>query len=189
MPIQGHYINLTSIGISIVSYILASFIHRSICRVPKFDLDKMLHRGKYAIKGEHGTTENKPATGFKTMLPSPEYSKGDKTIYWLKIAWTILLSGTFIIGTIWNLFFNPWSDGTWISFWKYETIFMGICGAITTVWFLIGGIKDMKYMFSKLKTIKRNDMDSGFVIGHHNLEDENKELEDEQGQTRVKVED
>ena len=186
-PVQGHWISIASITISFSSYIIASFIHRMVSPQPDFNLEKMLHRGIYAIKGEHENKQNKPATGFKTMLPSPEYSTGDKAIYWMKIAWTVLLSGTFIIGTAWNLIVHPWSDDTWTTFWKYESLFMGICGAITTIWFLIGGIADMKYMLKKLKSIVRNDLDSGFVIGHHNLEDENKAAEDNQGQTRKTI--
>ena len=44
--------------------------------------------------------------------------------------------------------------------------------ALTTIWFTIGGLQDLKKMFSLLKTIKRNDLDDGTVIDDHNLNED-----------------
>ena len=184
MPIQGNWISIASVVISVLSYVIASTIHRMVKKVPDFNLDKMLHRGEYAIKGEHENEIKTPNKGLKAFCPGPEYSKGDKVIYWMKILWTCIFSGAFIVGLVWNKFINKWSDDTWTLFWKYDLIFLGVCGFGTMIWFLVGGIFDVKYMFNKLKTMTRNDLDSGFVMGDHNLEDENKDLEDKQGETR-----
>ena len=39
-----------------------------------------------------------------------------------------------------------------------------VVGIIVTVWLFIGGVLDIKYLFNKLKFIKRNDLDDGRVL-------------------------
>jgi hypothetical protein len=43
---------------------------------------------------------------------------------------------------------------------------MFVVGAFTTIWFLIGGCRDMGELFRKLKTVRRDAADDGTVIGH-----------------------
>ncbi len=50
-----------------------------------------------------------------------------------------------------------------------------VMGAIVTVWFFIGGLKDLRYMFKTLATAKRDSLDDGMVFEHQNraqIEDE-----------------
>ncbi len=51
----------------------------------------------------------------------------------------------------------------WANWWLFKLVFTGVIGVITTVWFLIGGFKDLSAMFGRLKTIQRNADDDGTV--------------------------
>ena len=43
---------------------------------------------------------------------------------------------------------------------------------IVAVWFIWGGALDLKELFRRLKSLKRDDSDDGTVVGHHNVADE-----------------
>ena len=44
-------------------------------------------------------------------------------------------------------------------------------GCVTTVWFMWGGIKDIRALFRALEARKRDDLDNGMVEGHVSLAD------------------
>ena len=46
-----------------------------------------------------------------------------------------------------------------------------VIGVGTTVWFLIGGVSDMRELFRTLKTARSNDNDDGRVIDGRNAGD------------------
>ena len=46
-----------------------------------------------------------------------------------------------------------------------------VIGVGTTVWFLIGGVSDMRELFHTLKTARSNDNDDGRVIDGRNAGD------------------
>ena len=41
------------------------------------------------------------------------------------------------------------------------------------IWLTIGGIRDLKSFFQHLAKVKRNELDDGTVVNHHNVVDEN----------------
>ncbi len=85
------------------------------------DLAKLLHRGHDAIKGEHPggepsrvSTEHlfeiKPARSWSERLGiGPEFTRGDRAIYYLKIGWVMFFVVVFVVGTGLNLIW-PFSD-------------------------------------------------------------------------------
>jgi SSS family solute:Na+ symporter len=78
----------------------------------------------------------------------------------------------FVVTALWNVIFGFWSDQTWFLYWKYYTVGLTIVvGAITTVWFTIGGTLDLRTLFKRLKTLQVNTNDDGRVIGHMNADD------------------
>lgn len=76
-------------GISIAGaigiYIIASLLEKSLKHEPDFNLDKMLHRGRYA-----DSQSAKPATGLRALGFTDEFTRGDKFIFFAGIGWTIL---------------------------------------------------------------------------------------------------
>ena len=150
-----------SMAVSVVVYVLVSLLG------PKnvFNMNKMLHRGNYRIDepGLRGISV-KGAKGFITS----EFTRGDKFIYGLIITWTLGWFGVFVIGTIYN-FRSELSVDTWAVFWRIYVYVSVITVAVTIVWYLIGGILDIKRMFRSLASVEKNDEDDGMVRDNQNL--------------------
>lgn len=151
--------------------IVAMFVYVIVSLIGKreeFNMDKMLHRGIYAVEDTQKKVEL-PVRGFKAIIGiTGEFSRSDRIIYLATTGWTFFLSALFVLGTAYNFVFEVKSE-SWMCFWKYYTwIILGI-SVITTIWFTIGGIVDMRRMFELLKKIKRNDLDDGTVVAHQNL--------------------
>jgi len=154
---------------SIIVYVLVSLLGpRKV-----FNMDKMLHRGKYRIVDSQ--IEPIPAKGIKGFITS-EFTRSDKFIYALVIVWILGLFGIFIVGTVWH-FIQEMSDDTWASFWSIYVYASIATVAVTLVWFLIGGVNDLKKMFKSLALVKRNDADDGTVRNHQDLDEIQNEIE------------
>jgi hypothetical protein len=63
------------------------------------------------------------------------------------------------------------SDDSWAAFWLWKTVLIFVLGVVAIVWFFIGGVRDLRDLFRTLETAKRNPLDDGTVVGHHNLGD------------------
>jgi hypothetical protein len=88
----------------------------------------------------------------------------DKLTYIFCIGWTVLCFGIFIIGTIYNSFFNKnVSDASWLAFWHIWVMASCLIGVLVTIWLTTGGIKDMIVMFKRLSAVDRNYTDDGTV--------------------------
>jgi solute:Na+ symporter, SSS family len=145
-------------GITMVAAV-AMYIGVSLLGRKKFNLDQMLRRGIYA---DGKDAEVLPATGWKALITS-EFSRRDKVIYALVTVWTVGLFSFFIvvtlIGKIRGLPLTFWAK--WWQFYVYLTLFLGIA---TTIWFTIGGIKEIRQMTRLLSSKVRDDTDDGRVV-------------------------
>jgi SSS family solute:Na+ symporter len=125
-------------------------------------MDKMLHRGPYAIKGETNIVEEEAVKGLKVLGTTKEFTRSDKGVVIATYTWTAVWTIVFIIGTIYNLTTEVKNE-TWMQFWKiYTWIYLGT-SIIVTVWFTWGGLKNLKEMIHALRTMVRDHKDSGFV--------------------------
>ncbi|MFA7344589.1 MAG: hypothetical protein WC003_09815 [Terrimicrobiaceae bacterium] len=170
-------LNLVQVGfyaslIAISLYVLVSLL---TCR-EDFNLDRMLHRGKYAaIKEEVGETvalppNRRPSLG-RFIGFDENFTLGDKWIAGGLLGWMVLWFGVFVIGSVWNLA-APWPPPVWSGFWHFTSIFLPICFAvITAVWFTWGGLRDIRSLFRRLREQKVNHLDDGTVVGHRNLDE------------------
>jgi len=172
-PISGQEILLVTMIFSAGSYVTVSLL---TCR-EKFNLDRMLHRGVYArldeSTGALPVAEERRRGLLQRILGFNEkYTRGDRWLAWSVFYWTMGNFAIFLVAAVWNLFFGVWSDKTWFLYWKYYTVGLtAVVGVITTVWFTIGGIRDLRLLFSRLKTLKVNSNDDGRVLGHMNADD------------------
>ncbi len=157
-PINGQWFWGISIAGASLVYVLVSLLGKR----KAFDLDRLLHRGKYAIEGEMKIIDETAAKGWKALGMGKEFTRGDKFIYISSYAWTFAWTLVFIIGTIYNLT-SPASPSSWMDYWKYFVYINLAISIIVIIWFGIGGIMDMKSMFKQLKEMKRDDQDDGFV--------------------------
>jgi SSS family solute:Na+ symporter len=157
-PVNGQYFWAIAMGVSSLVYILVSLLGKG----ENFDLDKMLHRGKYEIKEETKVIEQVPQKGWKLLGMGKEFTKGDKIIYISAYSWTFLWVVVFIIGTIINLSTDV-PDSSWIKFWETFVYINLAASIIVVIWFTIGGLKDFKDMVHRLKTMERDHLDDGTV--------------------------
>jgi len=170
-PIDSRWVSLFTVVLAASSYIICAFVEWLIFKKPAFNLNQMLHRGEFAIKGDHKSEVTQPPTGWRALLPSKEFTKGDKIIYYAQLSWTIIWFGIFIAGTIYNLYHDV-ADSSWAEFWKWYVRVFAVISLGTVIWFLFGGVIDLKNMFKTLRIVKRDSRDDGVVVGHHNLADE-----------------
>ncbi len=157
-PINGQNFWGIAMGMSSLVYILVSLLGKK----QDFDMDKMLHRGKYEIKEENIIVDQVPLKGWRMLGMGKEFTKGDKIIYIIAYGWTFLWVAVFLIGTIFNLTGNV-PDSSWMTFWKNYIMISLVASAIIIIWFTIGGIRDFKDMLRRLKTLVRDHKDDGTV--------------------------
>jgi SSS family solute:Na+ symporter len=149
---------------AVITYIVVSLL---TCRSP-FDLDRMLHRGKYAVAPED--LKKKPLNlrerlRMKNILQfSSEFSFADKVasagIFWFAI-FLLLVN---IVVTVWNLGFGEWPVRWWSHYWLIFSIALPFVVAVfTLIWFGIGGTRDIIAFFAALRTLQRDATDDGRV--------------------------
>lgn len=156
--INGQWFWLIAMVSAVLVYIAVSLLGKKKI----FDMDQLLHRGKYLVKEEYQIRNEQPARGLKMLGMGKEFSRGDKLIYLATYIWILIWAFIFIIGTIYNLTHDV-ADLTWMKFWYW---YLGIniaLAIVVVVWFTIGGVRDVKALFNRLKTMERDDQDDGFV--------------------------
>ena len=169
-PIDGMWVSFLSSLAAIVIYIACALVAWLVFKHPTFNMDRLLHRGDYAVSGDHVHGVVKPVTGWRTFLPTKEFSRGDRVIYYFKFFWSWAWFAVFIGGTIYNLTHEV-SDDAWATYWLVTIVVSGVIGVGTAIWFSVGGILDVRNLFRLLSTAERDDRDMGMVIDHHSLED------------------
>lgn len=168
-PINGQRVLAIAMALSSLTYITLSLLESKI-----FNLDQMLHRGKYAISKEDAASEQgtgKPKKEYNIILQrlglSHEFSFTDKLIFWATVGWSMIWFVIFLIGTVYNLLVDV-SDRAWFEYWKIYSWISFFIAIVTTIWFIIGGLMNVKQMFRDLAVAESDVKDDGMVIDHHN---------------------
>ncbi|MDD3732326.1 MAG: sodium:solute symporter [candidate division Zixibacteria bacterium] len=161
--IPGFFINgqwfwgISMAGASVVYVVVSLFGKRQ-----KYDFNKLLHKGKYAVEGEMKIVSEIPSRGWKMLGMGKEFTRGDKVIYILNYVWTGGWLLVFFIGTFYNLTHDV-SDSAWLAFWRIYLVIHVIVSSVIILWFFIGGFRDLHRMNRHLKTVERDHRDDGFV--------------------------
>jgi len=140
-----------------------------------FNLERMLHRGKYSLDEKRNLTSVWSWSNLYNKLIgiTPEYSFWDKVIAWSYFSYSIIykFGFAFLMPIIWNLY-QPWPLAYWgIYFLVVFLLIPGSMAAFTAVWFGICGILDLRQMFRDLESRVSNPLDDGRVEGHMSLAD------------------
>ena len=162
-PLNGTMISFYTMIVAGFTYVVVSLC---TCRTD-YNLESMLHRGKYAKHDEVKAKLEKDQrlTWSKIIGFDENFSRSDLWIAGSFFLWGMFWFFVFLVGTIWNAI-RPWSDDTWGAYWQFTCIDIPIIWAlIGTVWFTWGGLRDMKILFEKLHVEKRNAFDNGMVVG------------------------
>ncbi len=169
-PINSMEIYFITMVVTLVLYFGLSLLTR---REP-FNMDRMLHRGKYHREGKEVVKEK---LSFKTVFKSligidSQYTTGDKALTWSVFIWSFGWGfGSFITLIIWNKI-SPWPNNWWANWFFFcNFILAGIIGIVSTIWFTIGGTVDLNRLFKRLRENEFNVLDDGRVIGHISADD------------------
>ncbi|MBC2595224.1 sodium:proline symporter [Ruficoccus amylovorans] len=171
-PLNGIQIGFFTALIAILVYITVSLI---TCR-EDYNLDRMLHRGKYAaVKDKVGDADPVPPrrrlNWGRIIGFDGNFTLGDKWIAGGLFGWGIFWAMVCITGSIWN-WVAPWPVHVWSSFWHVVGILIPVLMTIVTgIWFTWGGIRDMRRLFVSLRTQTSSEFDDGTVVGHLNLDE------------------
>ncbi|HBR19418.1 MAG: hypothetical protein A2Y13_04480 [Planctomycetes bacterium GWC2_45_44] len=161
-PLNGQKMYGIGMLCCIILYIGVSLLNRK----PSFNMDKMLHRGKYAVESNSadGIINGKSIKLWvlKRLGITEEFNRRDKLIYFGSLLWTVLWFGGFIVGTVYNLT-NEVSDRTWLKFWYVYLVITFVTLVAFTVWYSVGGIVNIKDLFRRLDVMKRDAHDDGMV--------------------------
>jgi SSS family solute:Na+ symporter len=177
--LNGTQISFFAALISVTVYATVSLI---TCRQP-FNMERLLHRGKYAREDASPTALNKPPQQHLTRLEKligldADFTRGDRWLAGSVFWWTMLWFSVFVVVTVLN--FIPrfrWTNDNWASYWHFTTIVIPlVIGLVTTVWFTIGGVSDLFKFFRRLKTEKVDHRDDGTVVAHRNLDEVPEEM-------------
>ncbi|MEM6333312.1 MAG: sodium:solute symporter family protein [Planctomycetota bacterium] len=166
-PLNGIQMAFVNACTCVTLYVLVALL---TCRQP-FNLQKMLHRGPYAIEGEHKTHNNRRSLAAKLFGIGAEFNRLDTVISVALVIKTLLLFALVLVGTALSVFVD-FSESFWASFWFYFVIYMAVLSVITVIWFSIGGLCNLYELFKSLSQAKVNALDDGTVVGGHNLVDE-----------------
>ena len=173
-PINSYEIPFICLVCGVLAYVVGSLLtHRK-----PYNLERMLHRGKYSIDGARPVGKEGTRWTWRTAMGkligiTPEFTPGDKVISWSVFLFTFgyQIGLCFIVVLIWNLI-SPWPIEWWSHYFFVTSLCMaGVVGVVSTVWFLIGGIMDTRRLFKDLKARVDNPLDDGRVKGHVSLMD------------------
>jgi len=170
-PVNSYEIYFMAMMFGLGTYIIGSLV---TYRKP-FNLDRMLHRGEYS---NNESLETKSKWTWRSMWGKligidDEYTKGDKLIAWSVFGYAVVFQFfiAFVGVLIWN-WISPWPASWWSWYFFIAVVVVGIIvGAISTVWFMIGGVVDIRRLFRDLALRKDNPLDDGWVEGHVSLVD------------------
>ncbi|MCH2114826.1 MAG: hypothetical protein MK171_07955 [Pirellulales bacterium] len=161
-PVNSQFLLLIGMVGASVLYILVSLLGKRHVH----NMDKLLHRGEYAHPADATEVTDEQAGGLATLLGlGKDFNLKDKIIFLSITGWTIAWSLIFILGSIYNVFFDV-STELWTCFWHFYVWMIFIVGIGTTVWLTTGGIIDIKKMLHRLAVRERDEHDDGWVEQH-----------------------
>ena len=161
-PVNSVEMSFIAILTSVLLYVIVSLL---TCR-KRYNMEKLLHRGKYS----DGITFQRFEWSFKNFFLKiagidPNYTRGDRIlaysvfIYSFCYAWVLNFVGVLA----WNLFY-PWPLKWWgIKFFITGLVIPGCVAVVSTFWFAIGGSIDLHRLFKRLDGKVGNDADNGTV--------------------------
>ena len=156
--LTGQEMSFIAMASSIGVYVLVSlFGPRTV-----HDMDKLLHRGPYAVAADAVTDADAPRRWYEKLGFTREFTGSDRVITYITLGWPLFWTVVFVVGTIYNLVAEVPSTA-WLTFWHGWTWFILACGAAVTIWFTIGGFRDLRDLYRLLRLRRDNPADDGRV--------------------------
>jgi SSS family solute:Na+ symporter len=160
-PLNGMQISFGATLLAVAVYVAVSWL---TCRTP-FDMDRLLHRGRYAETPPSAISAPPVRRNLLSRIigADADFSRGDlwvtQGIFWWSMTWFFV----FVVGSVWNLI-QPWPTRVWVTYWHVTGIVLPlVLSVVTTVWFTIGGARDIRSFFRRLRAETINTEDDGTV--------------------------
>ena len=184
-PLNGMQISFFSALTAIALYVVVSLL---TCR-EDYNMDRMLHRGRYAQISEEveavvqTAAAKRPKFWQRAIGLDENFTRGDKWIAGGLTGWAMFWAAVMVIGSVWNLI-SPWSTAAWSAYWFVAGLLVPIIITfVTGIWFTWGGIRDIRDLFARLRQTATNESDDGTVIGGRNRDEIGLEPETKKART------
>ena len=164
-PFSSQIIYFIAMIAAMIAYVLVSLLGPR----HEHNMDKLLHRGNYAVDTDIAVGGEKAVAKPKRSLSAflgitPEFTRFDRFISWATFVKTMAFWGCFLIGTILCLTTDWITDKIWREFWWWKLVaFSVILGTACTVWIIVGGLRDALQLFRDLKKERIDNADDGRV--------------------------
>ena len=158
---NGMKLAMIALGAATVVYFVVSLL---TCK-KKYNMDKLLHRGEYAVdddKVEAAEKGQEVSWIARKLGFTDEFTTWDKVIYIGQYTWIGFWGIIFVIGTAYNLI-NDVSDEAWKSWWKIQVSIFAAMAVLVTVWYAIGGTCNVIDLYKTLKSKEIDIHDDGTV--------------------------
>ncbi len=158
--LSGQELAFWAIVLAVAAYVGVSLLTPD----PRIDMDRLLHRGAHALPGEAAasTARARSRTWLARLGIDPEFNRHDRLLAAVSVGWPLLWTVVLAVITAWNLV-APWPDRWWVRFW-HVWLHVFVAGAAgVTLWFTIGGWRDMTWLFAHLRRFRANPADDGRV--------------------------
>jgi SSS family solute:Na+ symporter len=156
--LTGQEMSFLAIVFAVAVYTLVSLLGPRAVH----NMDRLLHRGKYAMAGESTATWKDARTLWEKLGFSRDFTGGDRIVAYVTLSWPLAWTVVFGVVTVYSLSAGI-SDETWLAYWHVWTWFVLCCAVLVTVWFTIGGVFDMRYLYSRLRGRTADPSDDGRV--------------------------
>lgn len=159
-PINGVFVFTISAVCSTGVYVAISLLTYK----QEFDLDKLLHRGQFAVEQRTGMAAVGHRKTFKEILGiTNEFSRFDLIVYVAGYLWIFFFIFLNLGLTAWHFFVCELSSRFWMELWKIYLVLIGAIGIVAAIWFTIGGFVDLKALSRTLRQERPDEHDDGFV--------------------------
>jgi hypothetical protein len=158
--LTGQVLTFWSILISILLYVSISLLGWASGREPH-DMDKLLNRGAHAIEGDQAEIVSR-GTWLERFGFDSAMTRWDRFATAMTLLWPFGFTIVFIVILIWHKQFGLTREW-WAGYWHWWTYLAFGVATVVTVWFTIGGIRDLRRMFDRLRNYVADDDDDGHV--------------------------
>lgn len=159
-PLNMQHIMGIAMGLCSITYVSVSLLGKRHVH----NMDKLLHRGEYAVAEDESAVTKEQTTGWRKRLGiNSNFTRGDTILYLCLGGWSLLGSIWAIVWTLYNIVFGAGVEA-WSMYWKYYVWSGFILAIFTTIWFTCGGFLNLKEMFHRLATMRRDEHDDGTVV-------------------------
>lgn len=158
ISLTGQEIAFWTLVLAIATYIAVSLLGPR----RQHNMDRLLHRGAYAVKGEKSASPEQARTVWQKLGFTSEFTGSDRVVAYVTLSWPLVWTVIFVAVTSYALLFGI-PDATWLAFWHGWVWFILVSAVIVTLWFAIGGIGDMRYLYRSLRSRKADVTDDGRV--------------------------